>query len=388
MAETFRHPFLILFLIFFHSTQSFAQWDSDSVFDFHARKGVDYTYNLEFEKAQSEFNELTRLKLDHPAGYFFLAMMQWWKILINLENESYDNEFYSMLDKVIDLCDKRLDKNENDITALFFKGGALGFRGRLRANRSQWFGAALAGRKALPIIQKIHELDPNNYDVLLGTGIYNYYAEIIPETYPILKPLMWFVPKGDKAKGIVELRLASEKAKYANIEAAYFLMQLSYYFEKNYTAVFQLATRLHSQYPNNSLFHRYLGRAYVSLNRWDEANITFTEILQRCEKNQVGYTKPVSREAYYYIGAYEMSVGKLDDAFGHFSLCDQLSRELDKGNLSGFGVMANLRTGMIYDLMKKRDYAVQAYKKVLSMDEYEDSHKQARQFLDKPYGQH
>ena len=35
-------------------------------------------------------------------------------------------------------CDKLLDVDEKNVDALFFKGGAIGFRGRLRAIRESW----------------------------------------------------------------------------------------------------------------------------------------------------------------------------------------------------------------------------------------------------------
>ncbi len=379
---------LVSFLVLFPGflPRASAQWVPDPDFDFHVQKGIDYTYNLEFEKANVEFAELVKMKSDHPAGRFFLAMVDWWRILLDLDDDSHDGEFFDKLGNVIDMCNTRLDKDENDITALFFKGGAIGFRGRLHANRNHWIRAANDGRRALGIVQKAYELQPNNYDILLGTGIYNYYAEVAPERYPLLKPLMWFLPKGDKAKGIEQLHLASQHAKYAKIEATYFLMQLYFYFEKDYVAALKLATELHKGYPNNSLFHRYLGRSYVTLNRLNEAHGVFTEVLKRHNESQVGYNKAAAREAYYYIGLYRMSVGQLEEALSQFSFSERLSREIDKGTPSGYMVMAILRMGMAFDLSKKREDAIQSYKRVLALNEFEDSHKLAKQYLDKPYG--
>ena len=44
------------------------------------------------------------------------------------DNESYDDQFYDKLDNVIDQCDDILDKNSENVDALFFKGGAIGFQ--------------------------------------------------------------------------------------------------------------------------------------------------------------------------------------------------------------------------------------------------------------------
>jgi tetratricopeptide (TPR) repeat protein len=363
-----------------------AQWVSDSVYDYHVQKGIDYTYNLDFEHANQEYSALVKLKPENPAGYFFLAMVDWWKILLDLDDDSHDDEFFDKLDKVIDMCDERLEKDENDMTALFFKGGAIGFRGRLHANRNHWLRAANDGRQAIGIVQKAYELQPDNADILLGIGIYNYYAEVAPNKYPLLKPLMWFLPKGDTAKGIEQLQIASQHAKYARVEATYFLAQLYFYFQKNYPAALQLASELSTKYPNNSLFQRMLGRCDVVLNHLAKADTIYSEVIKRYREDRVGYNKAAAREAYYYIGMYCMSINQPQEALKQFSLSERLSREIDKDSPSGYMAMAVLRMGMAFDLVKRREDAVLTYKRVLAMKEYEDSHKLAELYLDKPYG--
>ncbi|MBI5215851.1 MAG: tetratricopeptide repeat protein [Ignavibacteriae bacterium] len=374
----------ILFLFYVLNVE--AQWSSDSLFNVHTQRGINYVYDLQFENARKEFKELIRLQPDHPAGHFFLATIEWERILIDLDNESNDERFITLLEKTIDVCDERLDKNEDDVTALFFKGGAIGFRGRLYANREDWVKAANDGRIALPIVQQAYKLAPANYDVLLGIGIYNYYAELIPEQYPFVKPLMIFFPDGDRAKGMNQLRQASEKANFANIEASYFLMQLLFQYEKQFGNALEIAARLHEKFPNNVVFHRYVGRCRAALGHWDEMTAEFDSILSYVSIGKLGYNKNVEREAHYYLGLSEMQNGRHDAALRHFYKADDLSRSLDKNGPSGFMIMSNLRVGMIYDAQSKREYAIKQYKKVLDMKEYQDSHKSAEKYLKTPYG--
>ncbi len=377
--------FLIAVLLVLCGNSLRSQWIADSVIDNQIQRGIDYLYNLEFEDADREFGQVIEQRLDHPAGYFFQAMTLWWRILINLDDESKDVRFYSMLEQVIDMCDKRLDQNPKDVTALFFKGGAIGFRGRLRANRGSWLKAVKDGVFALPIVRTAFELDPGNYDVLLGIGIYNYYAEVIPDNYPLVKPLMIFFPKGDRKKGIDQLRHAALQAKYARVEAEYFLMQNYFYYEKEYTPALQLAQDLHFKYPCNPVFHRFLGRCQVRLGYWAEAFKSFTEVEERYRNRQLGYEMADGREAYYYIGKWYFMAGKYGESLKNFFECDELSRTLDKEGPSGFMSMANLYIGMIYDLQQKRDQAIAQYEKVLKMKEFESSHKEARKYLQQPF---
>ena len=374
----------ILFVILF-SNISFSQWIGDSLVEHHIQKGINYVYNLSFDSAVTEFNFAVRLQPEHPAGYFFLAMVEWWKIMIDIENESNDKKFISMLDNVIDMCDKRLDKNENDIVGLFFKGGSLGFQGRLYGNREDWLKAANCGREALPIVQQAYQLAPENYDILLGIGIYNYYAAVIPEIYPWVKPLMIFFPKGDKITGLTQLRSAAEHARYANIEASYFLMQVYQYYERHYSEALRYAEYLHGRFPNNAMFHKYVGRCNAGMGNWNEVKNIFNEILSRVNKKQPGYDLLAKREAFYYLGLAEMGHRKLDSALSYFYRSDELSRLLDKKGNSGFMIMTNLKIGMIYDMQGKRDLAIMQYKKVLDMKNAWDAHKQAKKYLKTPY---
>jgi tetratricopeptide (TPR) repeat protein len=349
--------------------------------DAKTKRGIELIYNLEFELAEQEFREIIRSQPKDPAGHFFLAMVTWWRIQSDITNEELDEAFLDSLNMVIDLCDELLDINDNDTHALFFKGGAIGFKGRLKFHRKDYLGAAAAGKDALPLVQDAIAADPKNYDVYLGTGIYNYYADVIPQEYPFLKPLLFFLPSGDKQKGLRQLQLCIEKGKYASIECTYFLLQIYHMYEKDYQRALLLALSLQTRFPNNPLFHRYLGRCYVSRGNWSMAFPTFSDIAVRARKQQRGYTVQAWREAEYYLGLHEMNNARYDSALVHFYACDEMSRPLDTGEASGFMVMANLRVGMIYDILGRRTPAEVQYRKVLDMKEYQDSHTQAEQYL-------
>ncbi len=367
-----------------------AQWITDSTFEARSKAGIDAVYDLEFAKADSIFQLITAAYPDHPAGYFFEAMVDWWRIVIDRDNESLDDRFVGKLDKVISICDSILDRNPDDVAALFFKGGALGFRGRLHANRNSWIKAANDGRLALPIVRRAFALAPANEDILLGMGIYNYYAAEIPEQYPLVKPLMVFFPGGDKAKGIAQLQRTAEKARYASVEASYFLLEIYYNDENDLNKALDVASKLVVRFPHNVVFQRYLGRCYVRLKRWYDACACFSSILNRCDSvpgGMTGYGDSARREALYYVGVCSMTHGRYDDALRDFYRCDELSRKLDKSGESGFMTLANLRIGMIFDLQHKRSFAVEQYQKVLGMKDFESAHAIAETCLKTPYTQ-
>jgi tetratricopeptide (TPR) repeat protein len=92
-----------------------------------------------------------------------------------------------------------------------------------------------------------------------------------------------------------------------------------------------------------------------------------------------------ARESQYYIGKFEFLAGRFDNALKYFYACDEISRKIDKEESSGFMSLANLMIGMIYDVQGRRGDAVQQYKKVLAMNEYENSYKDAKKYIQQPY---
>jgi tetratricopeptide (TPR) repeat protein len=380
---------VFVFLLFLSTaaiTPLSAQWalmrtDADSA----VRAGVRHIYNLEFDSASTNFQKVINAYPQHPAGYFLDAMVDWWAIVTNSRDKRTDERFLKKIDRVVTLCDSILDKNDNDIVGLFFKGGILGFRGRYHVTRNDWAAAALDGKRAFDLVQKCQEVAPGNRDVMLGTGIYHYFMETIPERYPAVKPLIAMLPPGDKRAGIAELKLAAQSARYAATEAKVVLLQLQYGMEKNYSEALAISQQLSSDYPKNSLFKAYLGRCYVQTGNYDRMEEVWREILNNCIDRKTGYDNLIAREAMYYIGLSLMQRGKYDDALTYFYKCDEFCRKLDE-KPSGWMIMLNSRVGNIYDVQGKRDLAVKQYNKVLSWEDYYDSHKYARQFLERPYG--
>jgi len=370
---------LVLFFILLISNPIAAQ----SVgFDSLVSKGIKEIYSIKFSDAEVTFRKLMTDYPEHPAGRFFLGMIDWWKILLDLENEELDDIFYQKLEDVIYQCDEILDKEPENVDALFFKGGAIGFRGRLRAARESWIKAADDGREALPIVERAYNIDPANIDVQLGFGIYNYYASVIPEQYPIIKPLMLFFPSGDKQKGIEQLTNTAMNGKYAKYEARYFLMTLFYNYENNTTKAQEFAELLTTEFPDNPSFERWSGRIAVKKGDYKKASEIFRSILAKSEINLTGYNNSrVKREGVYYIAANFRNIAQPDSALAYFQECEKISRVVDVEEESGFLINSVMYLGILNEQLGNVDRAVKYYEELLDMREYGGSHRVAEENL-------
>jgi len=357
----------------------------DAEFDSLVSSGIKQIYNIKFPEAERTFRRVIADYPDHPAGRFFLAMIDWWRILVDLDSEKFDEIFFQKLEDVIYQCDQILEKDPENEDALFFKGGSIGFRGRLRAYRDSWLKAADDGREALPIVEQAARLNPENVDVQLGFGIYNYYASVIPEEYPMIKPLMIFFPKGDKMTGIKQLENTSQNGRYAKYEAQYFLMTLYYNYENNPNKAAEYSELLTKEFPDNPTFQRWKGRIAAKKGDFTSAAEVFRNILDKIKAGYPGYNVGrTEREAAYYVGFDFFNSNQLDSSLYYFKKCEAVSREIDEED-SGFLVNAVLYQGMIYDLRGERDNAIRRYKSVLDLDEFGNSYNQAETYIQKPF---
>lgn len=376
---------LILTVIIFIAFSSFINAQSEK-FDSIVTKGIRQIYDIKFDQAETTFRQLIADYPEHPAGRFFLAMIDWWRILLNPDDESHDEIFFQKLEDVIYQCDQILDNNPDDVDALFFKGGSIGFRGRLRSLRESWLKAADDGREALPIVQKASTLDPKNVDVQLGFGIYDYYASVIPNEYPMLKPLMIFFPPADKDKGIKELMNTAENGKYAKYEARYFLMTLYYDYENDIYKAAQYAQMLNGEFPDNPVFERWTGRIKARNGDYSGSALIFEDVLKKGDSGYMGYnTVAAKREATYYVALEYKNTNELDSSENYFNKCLEYSKEIDKDEESGFWINSVLYLGMLNDQMGNRDKALEYYNQILDMKEYGGSRSLAKKYIAAPY---
>ncbi len=359
------------------------------------KQGTDAMYNLRYAEADSVFNVLVQQKPEHPAGYFLLALVDWWRIVpnssVDTKVDRFSKSFNKRIDRVVEVCDKRLDVNRNDIIGLFFKGSALGYRARLLVLRNfsgasllDWVSAATEGKEAYDIILRCQRLAPSNSDILLGSGLYNYLGAYIPEQYPFAKGAIGFLPPGDKKIGITMLRIAGQRATYASTEAKYSLLEVLSLWEKDYGSALQVAQELHAQYPGNSVFHRFLARNYYMVQDWANADSMYTEILRRVKGRAPGYELSSARQGLYYLGDVRLRSGNYQSAIDLFKECDKLSRRFGEDD-GAWNTMATLKMGYAYDMLGLRSEAVSRYEDVLDMDDLDGAHAAAEKYLKQPY---
>lgn len=359
---------------------------SDSFVRQEGRRGLDLLYDMKFAEAERVFEKIDRRYPNHPIGSFLEALSTWWQILLDLTDTSHDEAFYDQMAEVIDRADKMLDENPDSQDAAFFKSAALGFRGRLRSNRSQWLRSAYDAKRAMDYVFDLAEENPRSADFAFGKGIYDYYAALLPERYPVAKPFMGLFPNGSKERGLGALRRTAEDGWFIQTEANYFLLQINYRYEQDFSRSRERIRWLREEHPDNPFFHNFEGRVYAKWGRWRKAQDIFDTVLARHYAGRTGYNDHMAEIALYYMGRSHLVYDEYRKALNYFVQLERLTSSEEKGEESFFRTLGRLRQGMVYDALGQREAAKQRYRSVLEMADHADAQDRAEKFLEEPYG--
>lgn len=373
----------IMFIMLGHI--AFAQNSQSSLLNdmqvqIESTEGVNDMYNFEFARADSQFRWLKKKYDGHPLPYFLLGLSQWWRIVPQIENEEFDEAFMAYMDSSMVLSQKLFEQG-NQVEGAFFISAVHAFRGRLHAERRQWRKAASDGKNAMKYLEYCRNHPEFGPEILFGDAIYNYYAEWIPENYPILKPIMLFFKDGDKELGMKQLREVANNAFFTRTEAQYFLMRIMANEEENAFEAIKTARYLSKTFPKNAYFHRFYTRLLYSTNQHTLVIREAESILDRIDSAFVGYEYTSGRYASFFLGEVYRKRGDLVQAKKNYILAIEYG-EAAGAEKKGYHLFSTLQLGAI--AMKEGDnkLAKKYFKKVKKLSKSKHSaNKDATKFL-------
>ncbi|HEY9046540.1 MAG TPA: tetratricopeptide repeat protein [Ohtaekwangia sp.] len=306
-------------------------------------------YNFKFDRAEFQFQYLRARYRWHPLPYFLMGLIEWWKIMPNTKDTSHDETFLAYMDSTIEVGEKLYDDYPAyHAEAAFFLAAAYGFKGRLYADeeRKNWRKAASAGKDGLDYLEESKEKQDLSPELLFGDALYNYFSVWVPENYPVLKPVLFFFKKGDKALGLKQLKEVSYNAFYTRTEAMVWLMRILNSYENDQYGAFQISEYLYQTYPDNPYFHRYYARMLYSLGRFTEAEPMCKKILTRIDSGMVGYEATSGRYASFFLGQIYEARKKYDDAKAYYKMCMKFAEQIEATE-SGYYLYSMIALGEI-----------------------------------------
>ena len=171
------------------------------------RSGLDALYNIDYDKANRDFNEIVKLYPNHPGGYQLQAARLWIKTLYEsrrLQVSLYSSEsFYTNGDDKVDpkivtefrnltreakrLAEAKLKQEPKNIEALDFLANTEGLKASFEeAVERRHFAALRDGNDAVEHHREVLKLDPKYIDAQITIGLYEYVVGSLPLPVKIL----------------------------------------------------------------------------------------------------------------------------------------------------------------------------------------------------------
>jgi hypothetical protein len=234
------------------------------------KQGVDYIYNYQFDKANAVYEKIKARYPDHPVPYLFRGVMTYWKYFPLIPSSPALKSFTDDLLTCMDLCAKKRNvawEAEYLLSDLAARGLLLLY---YSDNDLSMDVIPLASTTYQPLMQSFEYTD-TYADFYYFTGLYRYYREAYPEAHPVYKPIAMFFRRGDRKRGLNELKLAANYSIFLKAEASAFLTNIFISFEHNYPAACQYSKALHELYPGNVYFLACYIKILLLDKQYDEA---------------------------------------------------------------------------------------------------------------------
>jgi len=295
-----------------------------------ARQAVDSLYNLNPQASHRLLESWKQRYPEHPLWTLFDGMELWWKILSDLEDTSHDGQFFELMSRADFESSRLLRRKSDHADALIIKAIANGYIARQHANRDSWITSLNQARKAYSAYQFLLEIQPGLPDLKLAEGLKLYYSAYLPEKYPIVRTVSWFLPDGDRSEGLRYLEAAADSSIFAQAEARYFLGNINLLYEEEYGEASEHLEQLHRNYPNNGYYARILVRSYFEMRAYDRALTVIEESLNRWESRGLPYREVLFEELLTWKGRILYNRGDYEGAMAAFEEAWPIGKQLPR----------------------------------------------------------
>lgn len=388
---------LFLGALLCHAADSSAWIPTRADNDANTRKGFDHFYNLEYDKAIHELEAAQQAHPDDPFAVNHLLSAVIFKELYRigaLDTEAYAADNFltkkpaepldpavrdrvkQLTQQALTLSQGYLDKNPNDINALYARGATRALQSTyIGIANHAWFSALRNAVAARHDNERVLELDPKYVDAKVVVGTHLYIVGSL--SWPVRVAASVTGLTGNKQKGLDYLRQATasphqEVATDAKIVLALFLRR-----EQKYAEALQVVNGMQNEYSRNFLMAAEYAHLMNAAGHGQEAIAAYRKVLAGCRANT--YNQCRIEVPAYGLGEALRGQKEYAAAAESYDLASTTRKD------SELRQKATLAAGEMYDLLNKRDAAMEKYKAVIAENSTTASAELARHYLKQAY---
>ena len=364
--------------------------------DPQVKVALDDFYNLEYEKAISEFQRIEKAHPEDPFAIVHVLQATVFRELYRLnllDTTLYAHDGFlsgkavigdpavrtqvdQLTARAVKLCDTSLARDPKDVEALYVRGIARGLKSTYMALVDKSFLSALRSAVAARRDhERVLQLDPKYVDAKTVVGAHNYVVGSLPMPVKVFAGLAGL--GGNRKRGLEYLQQAAKEGRESSADArvalAFFLRREARYDEAS--GVVETLTR---QYPRNFLFALEHCNLLKDGGKGPEAVNCYEKLLDGARSAQ--YANPHTEFAAFGLAESLRGQKDYERALRNY----QFTANVPTGQ-SSLRQRAELASGEMYDVLRNRDQAVIQYQAVIEQDNSSAQAEVARKLLREPY---
>ncbi len=314
------------------------------------KKGIELSYNFDFEESEKVFQKLINEFPEDPEGYLYLSQNYMWSYLGSKEEKEYDT-FSKLIEQSIEKLKDKLSNEKEKSEVKYLLGKAYMFKAMALMNKGDNLQAFLSTKSSVDYFNEVLEENKDFFDAKLGIGVFQYALDFIP---PVFK---WAVGMtgltADKEKGLRNIQSAYKMGKESKTEGAFHLGKIYSDYLANYDSSAMFLNSIISKYPKNTLF-LYQCAITQMLNR----NLPAAEkLLMKVISLNNPKFKQTTSFAYFLMGDVNFRKNNFEKAIHYYE------KFLDLTKISDYSGIAYYRLSFCY-LMINND---EKSKKLISL---------------------
>lgn len=362
--------------------------------DAATRAGFECFYNLEYDQAIRDFEQALKQHADDPSAVNHLLSAVMFKELYRigaLDTELYaknnfltskqfpidpqaEKRIKALMEQALKLSQARLDRNSDDVDALYARGVTRGLRATyIGLIQKAWFAALRSAVGARRDHERVLQLSPGYTDAKTIVGVHNY---VMGSLSFAMKAAVSIVGLGgSKTKGLQYLEDAANAGGETSVDAK---MALSMFLrrEQRYPEALALVAGLVKDHPRNFLFALEQANLLNAAGRGPDAIAAYRNLLDGDKQGL--YPEAHIEMVSYGLGEALRGQRQYKEAAAAYDLAME-SKKADPEMKQ----KASLAAGEMYDLLSERRIAVERYE--LALNGNPERAQLAKKLLKQPY---
>ena len=339
-------------------------------------------YNLDYPEAVASFDKALALEPNDSATHRARATATWLHIIFRRGSITVDqylggasrsdlklekppaaeaDTFRRHLTSALELAERRLAANPNDVSALYDVGAAVGLQASYAATVEGRVGGAFrAARRAYDTHERVLALDPSRKDAGLIVGTYRYVVATLSLPARWVAYLAGF--GGDKSKG---LHMIEEAARYpgdTQVDANFALMLL-YNREGRFDEALAVIRQLMARFPRNRVLRLEAGATAIRARQYSEADRLLSAGIQGLPADPRPRAFGEEGMWFYKRGMARLALRRLEPARA------DLTRASGSPLRDWVKARVQLEVGKLADLEARRADARSAYSEAIRLGE-------------------